>query len=60
MLLTGEKSTVSIDILSKKDPVFAGLRGTRDTDARQLQEAGVGASVKHTEGFTKEEEYALV
>ena len=61
MLLSGlkcyrlEKNPVSVDILSEKDPVFAGLRGTRDTVARQLWEAGVGASVKHTEGFTKEE-----
>ena len=39
MLLSGlkryrlEKNPVSVDILSKKDPVFAGLRGTRDTVA---------------------------
>ena len=59
MLSTGEKSTVSIDILSEKDPVFAGLQRTRDIVAQQLREAGVGASVKHTEGSTKEKEIML-
>jgi len=34
-----------VDILSEKDPWFAGLRGTCDTVARQLCEAGVGATV---------------
>jgi len=39
--------------------VFAGLRGTRDTVARQLREAGVGASVKHHEVISREEENML-
>jgi len=34
-----------VDILSGKDPGFAGLRSMRDTVARQLCEAGVGATV---------------
>ena len=53
-LSTG-KNPVSVDVLSEKNPMFAGLWGTRDTVARHFQEAGVGASVKHTESFTKEE-----
>ena len=35
--------------------MFAGLRGTRDTVARQLREASVGASVKHHEVISREE-----
>lgn len=37
-----------VNLLSKKTPWFAGLRGTRGTVARQLCEAGVGAAVNPT------------
>ena len=49
MLLSGLKHyrLENIDILSEKDPIFAGIWGIRDTVARQLREAGVGASVKY-------------
>ena len=36
--------------------MLTGLRGTRDTVARQLREACVGASLKHHEVISKEEE----
>ena len=42
--------------LSEEDDRFIGLRGTRDTVARQLHEQGIGASVKHTEIIIHEEE----
>ena len=56
VLSTGEKPGFH---WRSKQERFAGLRGARDTVARQLKEAGVGASVKHTEGFIKEEESML-
>ena len=49
----------AVDILSEKDPRFAGLRGTRDTLARQLREAGVGGTVKHISIFSAAEEDQL-
>ncbi len=45
-----------MDILSKKDPKFAGLCGVRDTAAKELCKDGIGATVKHTNVFTFEEE----
>ena len=39
-----ERNPSAVDILSEKDPRFARLRGTRDTVARELREAGVGAA----------------
>ena len=59
VLSTGEESNFCWHSKQKKNLVYAGLWGTQDTVARQLQEAGVGASVKHTDGFTKEEESML-
>ena len=47
------------NFLNEKDPRFAGLRGTRDTVARQLREEGVGAAVKHTEVISSTEESLL-
>ena len=58
MLLCGLKRHMkelnpdAVDILSEKDPRFAGLRGTRDTVSRQLREADVGATVKRTSVFS--------
>ena len=43
-----ELNPEAVDILSKKDPRFAGLCGMRDTHSRELREAGVGTTVKHT------------
>lgn len=65
MLLCGLKRHMkelnpdAVDILNEKDPRFAGLRGTRDTVSRQLREAGVGATVKHTSVFSAAEEDQL-
>ena len=38
----------AVDIFSEKDLRFAGLRGMRDTLSRELCEAGVSTTVKHT------------
>ncbi len=65
MLLSGLKrhmkvrNPCAVDILSETDPRFTGLRDTRDTVARQLREAGVGATVKHTAVFSATEEEQL-
>ena len=54
MLLSGlkrymkELNPEAVNTLGKKDPRFAGLSGTQDTVSRQLHEAGVGTTVKHT------------
>ncbi len=58
MLLSGLKRHMRqlnpevVDILSEKDPKFAGLRGVRDTEARELRKDGISATVKHTDAFT--------
>lgn len=49
----------AIDIFDEKDTRFNGLRGMRDTRARQLREDGVGANVKHTSVFSETEEEKL-
>ncbi len=49
----------AVDILSEKDPKFTGLRGVRDTVARELRKDGIGATVKHTDVFTFEVENHL-
>ena len=54
-----EKNPFSSNILSESDPQHAGLRGTRDTVAPQLRADGVGASVKHAEVISREEEELL-
>ena len=65
MLLSGlkrhmkERNPSAVDIHSEKDPRFAGLRGTRDTVARELREAGVGTAVQHTPVFEMVEEERL-
>ena len=43
------------NFLNEEDDDFKGLRGTRDTIARQLCEQGIRASVKHVEVITHEE-----
>ena len=48
-----------MNFLDEKDPRFASLRGVRDTVARKLHEEGIGASVKHSEALTSEEEEKL-
>ena len=47
------------NFLNEEDDHFKGLRGTRDTVARQLREQGIRASVKHAEVITHEEEALL-
>ena len=65
MLLAGLKrhikeiSPSAPNFLNEEDDHFRGLRGTRDTIARQLREGGIGASVKHTEVISHEEEALL-
>ena len=54
-----ERNPSAVDILSEKDPRFAGLHGTRDTVARELREAGMGAAVQHTPVFKTVEEERL-
>lgn len=49
----------AVEILSKKDPRFTGLCGMRDTVSRELREAGVGATVKHTPVISVAEEEKL-
>ena len=54
-----ELNPEAVDILSKKDPRFAGLCGMRDTHSRELREAGVGTTVKHTSVFSAAQEEKL-
>ena len=54
-----EKNPLASNFLDDNDPHYAGLRGTRDTVARQLRTDGVGACVKHAEVLSKEEEQLL-
>ena len=54
-----EISPSAPNFLNEEDDRFHGLRGTRDTIACQLREGGIGASVKHTEVISHEEEALL-
>ena len=49
----------AVNFLDEKDAIFVGLRGVRDNMSRKLREEGVGASVKHTEAVSREEEEKL-
>lgn len=53
------KNPSTSNFLDENDPNYAGLRGTRDTVTRQLRADGIGASVKHAEVITREEEEQL-
>ena len=65
LLLTGLKHHMkeinpsTPNFLNEEDDRFKGLHGTRDTIACQLREQGIGASVKHVEVTTHEEEALL-
>ena len=50
-----EVNLTAPNFLNEQDQRFSGLRGTRDTVARQLREEGIGAAVKHTEVLSYEE-----
>ena len=54
-----ELNPEAVDIFDEKDTRFIGLHGMRDTIARQLHEASVGANVKHTSVFSEAEEEHL-
>ena len=47
------------NFLDENDPNYAGLRGTRDTVTCELRSDGIGATVKHAEVISREEEELL-
>ena len=47
------------NFLNESDTRFAGLRGARDCAARKLREDRVGASIRHAEVITSEEDSQL-
>ena len=54
-----ELNPEAVDIFYEKDIRFMGLHGMRDTISRQLCEAGVSATVKHTSVLSEAEEEKL-
>ena len=49
----------AVNILDEKNADFAGLQGVRDRVSRELRQEGIGATVKHAEGISFEEEQML-
>lgn len=47
------------NFIDETDATFTGFKGVRDNIARKWREEGIGASVKHTEAFSREEEQKL-
>ena len=49
----------AVNILDEKNADFAGLRGVCDRVSRELWQEGIGATVKHAEGISFEEQQML-
>ena len=56
---TRKLNPYAVNFMDEKDGAFVGLRGVRDNIARQRREEGIGASVKHAEAVSRDEEEKL-